>query len=85
MAQQIQLVAEAISFDSKEEPTTEMKLRSLDALIKLKRIEQLKAIADGRSNSTYFFGDDMGVPADKGAYAVDNIEKWKRSLPMKSN
>lgn len=85
LAQQIQLVAEAISIDSKEEPTTEMKLRSLDALIKLKRIEQLKAIATGNSNSTYFFGDDMPVSADNGAYAVDNMEKWKRSLPMKAN
>lgn len=69
--------------DSGEKPTTEMKLRALDALLELKKIEQLKAIAMGRSNSTYFFGD-KAVPADKGAYAVDNVERWKRSLPVNS-
>ncbi|KAJ3914984.1 hypothetical protein F5877DRAFT_82259 [Lentinula edodes] len=61
--------------------------RALDALVELRRLEQLKAIAKGTGTSTYFFGDSSilgsnalgstnggGVP---GAYFIDYVEKTK--------
>ncbi|KAJ3936661.1 MAG: stomatin family protein [Lentinula lateritia] len=61
--------------------------RALDALIELRRLEQLKAIAKGTGTSTYFFGDSSilgsnalgsanggGVP---GAYFIDYVEKTR--------
>ncbi|KAJ3882334.1 hypothetical protein F5051DRAFT_394498 [Lentinula edodes] len=61
--------------------------RALDALVELRRLEQLKAIAKGSGTSTYFFGDSSilgsnalgstnggGVP---GAYFIDYVEKTK--------
>jgi len=42
-------------------------------------LEQLKAIASGQANSTYFFGKESAV-GERGGYEVDNVEKWKRTL-----
>lgn len=64
------------------EPTNDDKVKALDALLELRRLEQLKAIADGSGNSTYFFGDSKGT--GRGSYDVDNVERWKRSLSEKS-
>lgn len=56
-----------------------MKLHALDAILELRRLEQLKAIAAGQANSTYFFGRETGV-SERSRYEIDNVEKWKRSL-----
>ena len=62
------------------EPTDADRRKALDTLLELRRLEQLRAIANGHGNSTYFFGDQKGAGRDRDAYEVDNNEKWKRSL-----
>ncbi|KAH7880411.1 stomatin family protein [Lentinula edodes] len=53
--------------------------RALDALVELRRLEQLKAIAKGSGTSTYFFGDSsiLGSNALGRAYFIDYVEKTK--------
>lgn len=77
LARQVEIIAESLSGPSTK-PTDEDRRKALDTLIEMRRIEQLKAIAYGTSNSTYFFGDAKGT--NKDAYDVENVEKWKRSL-----
>ncbi|KIJ53737.1 hypothetical protein M422DRAFT_241981 [Sphaerobolus stellatus SS14] len=83
LAHQIESVAKSLLVDKNAEPSADLKLRALDAILELRRLEQLKAIADGNSNSTYFFGGDK-VIAERGPYEVDNVEKWKRSMAERS-
>lgn len=78
LAEQVDLLARSLA-EPKTEPTLEHRAKALDALVELRRLEQLKAIAKGSGNSTYFFGDSKGSGRD--AYDVENSEKWKRSLP----
>ncbi|KAF8515827.1 stomatin family protein [Hysterangium stoloniferum] len=80
LARQIDSVAEALTLESGEKPTAEIKLKALDALLQLRRLEQLKAIAEGEANSTYFFGDESRRTGSLNFYDVDNAEKWKQSL-----
>lgn len=88
LAQQVSKLALSISgvVDEKDVAPSD-KSRALDALIELRRLEQLKAIAQGSGNSTYFFGDKpifgngaengIGLP---GAYYVDYAEQTKAAL-----
>ncbi|KAF5366177.1 hypothetical protein D9758_005811 [Tetrapyrgos nigripes] len=72
IAQQIDLISRSIASSrfssiatstsasastSNGEPTAEDKHKALETLVELKRLEQLKAIANGKGNSTYFFGE----------------------------
>lgn len=60
-------------------PSSEHKLKALEAFLELKRLEQLRAIAHGHGNATYFFGDGQTTAQlGKDAYGVDNWESWKR-------
>lgn len=77
LAEQVDLLARSLA-EPETEPTLEHRAKALDALVELRRLEQLKAIAKGNGNSTYFFGDSKGSGRD--AYDVENSEKWKRSL-----
>lgn len=79
LARQIDTVAESLAVESGEKPSEQMKLRALDTLLELRRLEQLKAIAAGQSNSTYFFARETGM-SERSGYEIDNVEKWKRSL-----
>ncbi|KAF8586117.1 stomatin family protein [Ramaria rubella] len=79
LARQIDAVAESLMAESKDKPTDQTKLRALEALLELRRLEQLKAIAAGQANSTYFFGQEGRVLNGSG-YEVDNTEKWKKSM-----
>lgn len=70
LSAQVELVARALNANPGE---AERRL-ALDTLVELRRLEQLRAIAGGKGNNTYFFGERGG------AYDVDNMEKWKRTL-----
>lgn len=74
ISKQVELIAYALS----PNPTEAERALALETLLKLKRLEQLNAIARGKGNNTYFFGDAKGTGRD--AYEVDNVEKWKRTL-----
>lgn len=51
---------------------------ALSALLSLARLEQLKAIANGEGNSTYFFGDKASLGSKMlEEYGVDFAEKIK--------
>ena len=56
LARQVEAVAQSLR-DPNERPTERERVKALGALLELRRLEQLKAIAEGRGNSTYFFGD----------------------------
>ncbi|TDL28722.1 stomatin family protein [Rickenella mellea] len=78
LALQIEVVAKTLA-NGTGAPTEKDRTMALTALVELKRLEQLRAIANGSGNSTYFFGDAAkGVAGD--AYNIDNMEKWKSSI-----
>jgi len=79
LARQIDAVAQSLTLDTGEKPTELVKLKALDALLELRKLEQLKAIAAGHANSTYFFGKESGV-GERSGYEIDNVEKWKKSI-----
>ena len=56
LAQQVEEIGRCLS-NSKDVIDPEARKIALEKLIELRRLEQLKAIAESRSNSTYFFGD----------------------------
>ena len=76
IARQVDILARSLGSPGSE-VTNEDKNTALSALLELRRIEQLKAIAAGAGNATYFFGDGKRLGRD--AYDVDLTEKWKRS------
>ncbi|EAU87031.1 stomatin family protein [Coprinopsis cinerea okayama7 len=80
LAQQVTEIARSLS--NSEEPSPEDKQRALAALIEIKRLEQLKAIAASQSNSTYFFGDkaSMGVGSGVEAFNVDYAQHVKKGI-----
>ena len=78
LARQVDILARSLEADPKATPSNEQRAKALDALLGLRRLEQLKAIAAGNGNSTYFFGDAKGTGHD--SYEIDNVEAWKKSL-----
>lgn len=56
LASQVEELARSLS-KSKDSIDLEARRMALEKLIELRRLEQLKAIAESQSNSTYFFGD----------------------------
>ncbi|KAJ7449304.1 stomatin family protein [Mycena latifolia] len=85
LAQQIDAVAEAVAAPGSPPGPAERK-HALNALVELRRLEQLRAIAGGAGNSTYFFGDraamGLGTSAAE-AYNVDYAEQVKGGLARK--
>lgn len=77
LARQVDILASSLA-EPKTTPSNADRTKALDALLELRRLEQLRAIASGSSNSTYFFGETKGTGRD--VYEVDNAEQWKRSL-----
>ena len=77
LARQVDVLSRALAGPSGE-PSYDDRLKALDSLLELRRLEQLKAIAAGNGNSTYFFGDAKGTGRDP--YDVENLERWKKSL-----
>ncbi|KAF8529389.1 stomatin family protein [Gautieria morchelliformis] len=80
LARQVEAVTGSLMSEPGEKPSEQMKLHALDALLELRKLEQLKAIAAGQANSTYFFGREGGSVSERSGYEIDNVEKWKRSL-----
>lgn len=56
LAQQVDHIARSLASNA-ENVTPEDRKLALATLVELKRLEQLRAIANGQGNSTYFFGD----------------------------
>ncbi|KAJ7621059.1 stomatin family protein [Roridomyces roridus] len=86
LAQQVEALAEAVAAPGSTPGPLERK-QALSALVELRRLEQLRAIAKGSGNSTYFFGDKaaMGLGGGAGeAYNVDYAENVKGGIGRKS-
>lgn len=80
LARQVDILARSLS-NREKDPSEDERKRALEALLELRRLEQLKAIARGTGNSTYFFGDAKTVGRD--AYEVENMERWKKNAETK--
>ncbi|KAK7033544.1 Synaptotagmin-like protein 2 [Paramarasmius palmivorus] len=78
-AKQVGEVAQSIAAD-KGNITAEDRQRALEALVELRRLEQLKAIASGKGNSTYFFGDLASMGGSPAAYNIDFAQNRKHGL-----
>ncbi|RDB29775.1 Protein QmcA [Hypsizygus marmoreus] len=79
IATQVEEIARSITLD-KNNVQPEDRQRALGTLVELKRLEQLKAIAASKSNSTYFFGDQAALGRANDAYNVDYAEHVKGGL-----
>jgi hypothetical protein len=79
IAQQVEHIAKSIAQD-KENIQPEERQRALNTLVELRRLEQLKAIAGSKSNSTYFFGDKAALGRSSEAYNIDYAEQVKGRL-----
>ncbi|KAJ2923590.1 hypothetical protein H1R20_g13505, partial [Candolleomyces eurysporus] len=83
LAKQVDEVAQSLAAD-KNNVTAEEKQRAMNALIEIRRLEQLKAIAKSQSNSTYFFGDKsaLGIGSSE-AFGVDYAQHVKAGIEKK--
>ncbi|KAG6820911.1 hypothetical protein H0H93_009685 [Arthromyces matolae] len=78
LASQVEELAKSIAKD-KDHVQAEERQRALASLVELRRLEQLKAIAQSNSNSTYFFGDQAALGRVSESY---NIEMWSASKSL---
>jgi regulator of protease activity HflC (stomatin/prohibitin superfamily) len=62
LAEQVALLADALAAGGPV--TSETRADALRAIVEMRRIEQLQAIAGGPGNSTYFFGDRTTMAGD---------------------
>lgn len=83
LAKQVEEVALSLAAD-KTNVTKEEKERALMALIEIRRLEQLRAIAASQSNSTYFFGDKAALGVSSDAFNVDYAQQVKAGIEKKS-
>ncbi|KAJ7700564.1 hypothetical protein B0H16DRAFT_1902960 [Mycena metata] len=82
LAQQIDGVATAVAAPGSKPGPAERR-EALSALVELRRLEQLRAIANGTGNTTYFFGDRAAMGLGAGAadaFNVDYAEQVKGGL-----
>lgn len=82
LASQVEELAQSIAQD-KENILPEERQRALASLIELRRLDQLKAIAQSKSNSTYFFGDQAVLGRGNDSYNIDYAEHIKGGLLSK--
>ncbi|KAJ6617546.1 hypothetical protein B0H10DRAFT_1878265 [Mycena sp. CBHHK59/15] len=82
LAQQIAAVAQAVAAPGGAAGPSE-RAQALAALVELRRLEQLRAIAAGKGNATYFFGDRAAMGGAGEAYNVDYAEHVKGGLGKK--
>ena len=84
IAQQVEAIARSLAPSSSNEPSPGDKLQALQTLVELRRLEQLKAIATSKSNSTYFFGDKAslgeGLSGAGGPWSVDYAQQVKTNM-----
>jgi len=84
IAEQVESVARALTTSGAEEPSAEQRTAALQTLVELKRLEQLKAIAQSKSNSTYFFGDRAALGGQAAeAFNVDYAQQVKAGIEKK--
>lgn len=79
LSTQVEELARSIAKD-KDNIQPEERQRALSTLVELRRLEQLKAIAQSKSNSTYFFGDQSALGRATDAYNVDYAEHIKGEM-----
>ncbi|KAG6868634.1 hypothetical protein C0993_012678 [Termitomyces sp. T159_Od127] len=79
LASQVEELARSIAKD-KENILPDERQQALDSLIELRRLDQLKAIAQSKSNSTYFFGDQAALGRGNDSYNIDYAEHIKGRL-----
>lgn len=82
LAEQVDKIAASLAKD-KNNVTQADRERALAALIELKRLEQLKAIAGSQSNSTYFFGDKSALGITNDPFNVDYAQSVKASVQQR--
>ncbi|TFK68051.1 hypothetical protein BDN72DRAFT_769851 [Pluteus cervinus] len=82
VAQQVEELARSIAADRENVTPTERQ-QALNTLVELKRLEQLKAIANSHSNTTYFFGDKAALGRDQDLYNVDYAEQIRKGVDSK--
>lgn len=78
LARQVEEIANSIAAD-KNAVTSSEKARALSTLVELRRLEQLRAIAGSKGNSTYFFGD-MAALGNSAAYNIDFAQQRKHNI-----
>ncbi|KAF8876677.1 hypothetical protein BD779DRAFT_1677704 [Infundibulicybe gibba] len=81
IARQIDEVAQSIAQD-KNNITHQDRQQALAALVELRRLEQLRAIAMGKGNSTYFFGDKATL-GSVDAFNIDYAQHIKSGMGSK--
>ncbi len=79
LAAQVEEIAKSIAVD-KANVKAEDRQRALLTLVELRRLDQLKAIAASKSNSTYFFGDKAALGQGGEAYNIDYAEHVKSGM-----
>ncbi|KAG5716161.1 hypothetical protein E4T56_gene10681 [Termitomyces sp. T112] len=82
LASQVEELARSIAKD-KDNILPEERQRALTSLIEIRRLDQLKAIAQSKSNSTYFFGDQAALGRANDSYNIDYAEHIKGGLYSK--
>ncbi|KAG6879007.1 hypothetical protein C0992_005897 [Termitomyces sp. T32_za158] len=82
LASQVEELARSIAKD-KDNILPEERQRALASLIEIRRLDQLKAIAQSKSNSTYFFGDQAALGRGNDMYNIDYAEHVKGGLASK--
>jgi len=81
IAEQVDHIARSLALN-KDDIGPEHRHAALSTLVELKRLEQLKAIAGGQGNSTYFFGDKAALGSANEAFNVDYAQHVKAGLEM---
>ncbi|KAF9043765.1 hypothetical protein BDZ89DRAFT_1089923 [Hymenopellis radicata] len=79
LAAQVEEIAKSIAADKANVKAADRQ-RALLTLVELRRLEQLKAIAASKSNSTYFFGDKAALGQGGEAYNIDYAEHVKSGM-----
>ncbi|TFK27346.1 stomatin family protein [Coprinopsis marcescibilis] len=81
LAQQVSEVAKALA--GGKDSTADDRKQALAALIELRRLEQLRAIATSQSNSTYFFGDKSSLGVANDPFNIDYAQHVKSAVDKK--
>ena len=80
IAQQVDHIARSLALN-KDDIKPEHRQTALTTLVELKRLEQLRAIAESKSNSTYFFGDKAALgSASAEAFNIDYAQHVKAGI-----
>ena len=76
LAQQVDHIARSLASNA-DNATSEDRKLALATLVELRRLEQLRAIANGQGNSTYFFGDKAEMRSANEYLATDYSQSLK--------